>query len=74
MSREKGGLHVRRHSAASAMIRASASPKALQTILGHQSGASRPSVYGQVFEQDVAALAERLETDRVRLQPGSVSH
>jgi integrase len=58
----KVGLHVLRHSAASAMIRAGASPKALQTILGHQSAGFTLSVYGHVFEQDVAALAERLET------------
>ena len=44
------------------MIRAGASPKALQTILGHQSAGFTLSVYGHVFEQDVAALAERLET------------
>ena len=55
------GLHVLRHSAASAMIRAGASPKALQTILGHQSAGFTLSVYGHVFEQDMAALAERLE-------------
>ena len=55
------GLHVLRHSAASAMIRAGASPKALQTILGHQSAGFTLSVYGHVFEQDLAALAERLE-------------
>lgn len=58
----KVGLHVLRHSAASAMIRAGASSKALQTILGHQSAGFTLSVYGHVFEQDVAVLAERLET------------
>ena len=57
----KIGLHVLRHSAASAMIRAGASPKALQAILGHQSAGFTLSVYGHVFEQDMAALAERLE-------------
>jgi len=55
------GLHVLRHSAASAMIRAGASPKALQAILGHQSAGFTLSVYGHVFEQDMAALADRLE-------------
>jgi len=57
----KIGMHVLRHSAAAAMIRAGASPKALQVILGHQSAGFTLSVYGHVFEQDVAALAERLE-------------
>jgi integrase len=57
----KIGLHVLRHSAASAMIRAGASPKALQAILGHQSAGFTLSVYGHVFEQEMAALADRLE-------------
>lgn len=57
----KIGLHVLRHSAAAAMIRAGASPKALQVILGHQSAGFTLSVYGHVFEQDLAALADRLD-------------
>ena len=57
----KVGLHVLRHSAAAAMIRAGASPKALQTILGHQSAGFTLSVYGHVFEQDISELAQRLE-------------
>jgi hypothetical protein len=43
------------------MIRAGASPKALQVILGHQSAGFTLTVYGHIFEQDVAKLAERLE-------------
>ncbi len=57
----KIGMHVLRHSAAAAMIHAGASPKALQVILGHQSAGFTLSVYGHLFEQDAAALAERLE-------------
>jgi len=57
----KIGLHVLRHSAAAAMIRAGASPKALQIILGHQSAGFTLSVYGHVFEQDMTELAERLD-------------
>ena len=57
----KVGLHVLRHSAAAAMIRAGASPKALQTILGHKSAGFTLSVYGHVFEQDMTELALRLE-------------
>lgn len=57
----KVGLHVLRHSAAAAMIRAGASPKALQSILGHQSAGFTLSVYGHVFEQDMTELALRLE-------------
>lgn len=55
------GLQVLRHSAVAAMIRAGASPKALQVILGHQSAGFTLTVYGHIFEQDVAKLAERLE-------------
>jgi len=57
----KIGMHVLRHSAAAAMIRAGASPKTLQTILGHQSAGFTLSVYGHVFDEDMDALAERLE-------------
>lgn len=57
----KVGLHVLRHSAAAAMIRAGASPKALQAILGHQSAGFTLSVYGHVFEHDMTELADRLE-------------
>lgn len=57
----KIGMHVLRHSAAAAMIRAGASPKTLQTILGHKSAGFTLSVYGHVFDEDMDALAERLE-------------
>ena len=33
------GLHILRHSAAARMIQAGASPKAVQSILGHRSAA-----------------------------------
>jgi site-specific recombinase XerD len=39
------------------MIRAGASPKALQAILGHQSAGLTLSVYGHVFEHDMTELA-----------------
>jgi integrase len=42
----KVGLHVLRHSAAAAWIRAGASPKALQSVLGHGSAAFTLTVYG----------------------------
>jgi integrase len=56
------GLHVLRHSAAAAWIRAGASPKALQSVLGHGSAAFTLTVYGHVFEADMDSLAESLET------------
>ena len=55
------GLHVLRHSAAAMMIHAGASPKMLQTVLGHGSAAFTLTVYGHVFDADLGGLAERLE-------------
>jgi integrase len=69
----KVGLHVLRHSAAAAMIRAGASPKALQVILGHQSAGFTLSVYGHVFEQDMTELAQRLEMIMNPTRPRGVS-
>lgn len=55
------GIHVLRHSAAAAMIRSGASPKTVQTVLGHASAAFTLTVYGHIFEADLDDLAERLE-------------
>jgi len=56
------GLHVLRHSAAARMIQAGASPKAVQTILGHRSAAFTLTVYGHLFDADLDDLAARLES------------
>ena len=55
------GLSVLRHSAAAALIRCGASPKAVQTVLGHASAAFTLTVYGHVFETDLDDVAARLE-------------
>lgn len=55
------GVHVTRHSAAAAMISAGATPKALQSVMGHASAAFTLTVYGHLFESDLDALAERLD-------------
>jgi integrase len=55
------GVHVLRHSAAAAMIQSGASPKAVQTVLGHASAAFTLTVYGHIFEADLDAVAEGLE-------------
>jgi integrase len=55
------GLHVLRHSAGAGMIRAGASPKTVQTVLGHASAAFTLTVYGHIFDADLDDLAERLE-------------
>lgn len=55
------GLHVLRHSAAAGMIRAGASAKTVQTVLGHASAAFTLTVYGHIFDADLDDLAARLE-------------
>jgi integrase len=55
------GVHVTRHSAAAAMISAGATPKALQTVMGHASAAFTLTVYGHLFDSDLDALADRLD-------------
>jgi integrase len=47
------GVHVLRYSAAAALIRSGASPKAVQTVLGHTSAAFTLTVYGRVFDADL---------------------
>jgi integrase len=56
------GLHVLRHSAAYRMSQAGASPKAVQTILGHRSAAFTLSVYGHLFDADLDEVAARLDS------------
>jgi integrase len=56
-----GGVHVLRHSAASALISSGASAKAVQAILGHRSAAFTLTVYGHLFEADLDEVATRLE-------------
>ena len=55
------GLHALRHSAAARLISAGASPKALQTILGHRSAAFSLTTYGHMFSSDLDALAASLD-------------
>jgi integrase len=56
-----GGVHVLRHSAAAALISSSASPKAVQAILGHRSAAFTLTVNGHLFDADLDEVASRLE-------------
>jgi integrase len=55
------GVHVLRHSAAAALIASEASPKAVQSILGHRSAAFTLSVYGHLFDADMDDVASRLD-------------
>jgi integrase len=60
----KCGVHVLRHSAAAALIGAGASPKALQSVMGHRSAAFSLTVYGHLFESDLDELADALDEYR----------
>jgi integrase len=64
------GLHVLRHSAAALQISLGAQPKAIQQVLGHRSVAFTLTVYGHLFESDLDALADRLETFAARNERG----
>jgi integrase len=56
---------------AAAMISAGATPKAVQSVMGHASAAFTLTVYGHLFDTDLDALAERLDEqkDRSRSAP-----
>ena len=56
------GMHTLRHSAAARMISAGASPKAVQSIMGHRSAAFTLTVYGHLFDEDLDDLAQRLDS------------
>jgi integrase len=54
-------IHDLRDTAASLMIATGASIKAVQRALGHKSAAMTLDVYGGLFEEDLEALADRME-------------
>jgi site-specific recombinase XerD len=55
-------MHVLRHSAAARMIHAGATPKAVQTVLGHGSAGFTLTVYTHIFDAELDGLAQRLDT------------
>jgi integrase len=59
-----GGLtpHELRHTAASLAVSAGANVKAVQRILGHASAALTLDRYADLFDDDLDAVAERLDT------------
>lgn len=60
------GVHVLRHSAAARIVGAGGSAKTLQTVLGHRSSAFSMTVYGHLFDADLDALADRLDSTTER--------
>lgn len=57
--------HELRHTAASLGIASGASVKSVQRMLGHASAAMTLDVYSGLFDDDLDAVAERLDTARV---------
>jgi site-specific recombinase XerD len=53
-------VHELRHSAASVAISAGASVKSVQRMLEHSSAAMTLDVYSGLFDDDLGAVAERL--------------
>jgi integrase len=56
--------HALKHTAASLAVSAGANVKALQRMLGHKSAAMTLDTYADLFEDDLSAVADRLD-DRV---------
>ncbi len=56
-----------RHTAASLAVSAGANVKAVQRLLGHASAAMTLDVYSGLFDDDLAALADRLEEHSARV-------
>ncbi len=50
--------HALRHTAASLAISAGANPKVVQRMLGHASAAMTLDVYADLFDSDLATVAE----------------
>jgi integrase len=58
--------HDLRHTAASLAVSSGANVKAVQRLLGHASAAMTLDVYASLFDDDLDALAERLDEAAVR--------
>jgi integrase len=54
-------LHDLRHTAASLAISSGANVKAVQRMLGHASAAMTLDIYADLFDDDLDALARRLD-------------
>jgi hypothetical protein len=61
---DRAGIDAERRCCVDAarMISADASDKALQSILGHSSASFTRTVYGHLFDADLDALADRLDS------------
>ncbi len=59
-------LHDLRHTAASLAISSGANVKAVQRMLGHASAAMTLDVYGDLFDDDLDAVSDRLDEARAQ--------
>jgi integrase len=59
-------IHDLRHTAASLAVSAGANVKAIQRMLGHKSAAMTLDIYADLFDDDLDALATRLDEARSR--------
>ena len=65
--------HDLRHTAASLAVSAGANVKAVQKMLGHKSAAMTLDVYADLFDDDLDAVAERLEESASKVRPNASS-
>lgn len=65
--------HDLRHTAASLAVSAGANVKAVQRMLGHKSAAMTLDVYANLFDDDLDAVADRLEQSVSKLRPKQAS-
>lgn len=65
-------IHDLRHTAASLSISSGANVKAVQRMLGHASAAMTLDVYGDLFEDDLDTVSERLHEARSRTVVGGL--
>ena len=63
--------HDLRHSAASLAVSAGANVKAIQRMLGHASAAMTLDQYADLFDDDLDAVADRLDDARSRETVGT---
>ena len=63
--------HELRHTAASLAVSAGANVKSIQRMLGHASAAMTLDVYSGLFDDDLDAVADRMDAAAARVPPAS---
>jgi integrase len=66
-------VHALRHTAASLAISSGANPKVVQRMLGHASAAMTLDVYAELFDSDLASVAENVAKMWPRQADGAIS-